>query len=52
MATNYVVRRFCSDCNEHKYERQTDATLDLEFVPEGCESHTLGDAVIEHKEEV
>jgi len=52
MAKNYRVRVYCETEEEWKFDDQTDLTLDPDFVPSGCEGHTLRDFTIDDEEEV
>jgi len=50
MAKEYDVRVYCED--EHEFKRTTQTTLDDNWVPDGCEAHTIRDFVIEDEREV
>ena len=52
MAKNYTIKQYCQDEGIYKYEEQTDVTFDPNFVPVGCETHTLNDAVIEEEKTI
>ena len=44
---NYYVRVYCEDCQEYKRTVQT--TLDSNWVPSGCEAHTIKDFVVSNE---
>ena len=48
MTTKYYVRVYCEDEDEYKRIDQDD-TIDENWIPTGCENHTIRDFVIEKK---
>ncbi len=43
----HLVKKKCEECDEWKFTEQE--TIDTEWVPTGCETHTLGELMIDEE---
>ena len=44
----YHIRVYCEDCEE--YKRVEQETINEDWIPSGCETHSLNDFVIEFED--